>query len=121
MPDPSAGDKRRSGSRDVLSAPEFFDALRGVVAYREQPRVDDPLREAVDQIACNPAFAQSRLLRRILVALVSGGEFRRAEAAMLDASTQALVLGLIDLRAAGTRSPEEWILAIDAAQAAEGC
>jgi hypothetical protein len=121
MPGPTAGESRRSGARDLLTAAEFFETLSRVVAFREQPNVDDPLQTVVDQIASNPAFAQSRLLKRILIALVGGGEFRRAEAAMLDASTQALVLGLIDLRRAGTRSPEAWMRAIDAAEAATDC
>ncbi len=120
MPDPSAGDKRRSESRDLLTAAEFFDTLRRVVAFREQPHVADPLQHAVDQITHNPAFAQSRLLKRILVGLVRGGEFRRAEAAMLDASTQALVIALIDLHHAGTRPAQDWTRALDAAEAAAG-
>lgn len=121
MPEQNAGDRRRSESRDSLTAEEFFDVLRRVVAFREQPHITDPLQHAVDQITNNPAFAQSRLLKRILVALVRGGEFRRAEAAMLDAGTQALVIALIDLHRAGTRLPQDWSRALDAAEAATGC
>jgi hypothetical protein len=120
MPEQNAGDRRRNESRDLLTAEEFFDTLRHVVAFREQPHIADPLQHALAQITANPAFAQSRLLMRILIGLVSGGEFRRAEAAMLDASTQALVIALIDLHRAGTRSPQDWSRAVDAAEAAAG-
>jgi hypothetical protein len=113
----TAGDRRRAQSNDSLSAEAFFEALRSVVAFREQPAIADPLQHTVDQIGKNPAFAQSRLLRRILIALVMGGEFRRAEAAMLDSATQALVIALLDLHRAGTRSQQDWNRAIEAAQA----
>ena len=117
MSDQSAGDRRRSESRDSLTAAEFFDTLHRVVAFREQPHIADPLQHTVDQIVRDPAFAQSRLLKRILVALVRGGDFRRAEAAMLDAPTQALAIALIDLHRAGTRPAQDWNRAIDAAGA----
>jgi hypothetical protein len=114
----SAGAKRRDQSRDVLSAAEFFVVLRQVVSFREQPAIADPLQHAVDQISANPAFAQSQLLKRILVALVTGGNFRRAEATALDASTHALVMSLLELRRTGARSSQSWSDAIEAAEAA---
>ena len=92
--------------------------LRQVVSFREQPGMADPLQHAVHQINANPAFAQSQLLKRILVALVSGGDFRRAEATALDASTHALVLALLELRKTGARSRQDWIDAADAAKPA---
>lgn len=114
----SPGAKRREQSRDVVSAAEFFEILRQVVGFRENIPVADPLRNAVDQIGNNPAFAQSRLLKRILVAMVRGGDFRRAEATALDAPTHALVISLLDLRRAGARPGPDWNSAIDAAEAA---
>ena len=114
----SAGARRRDQSRDVLSAAEFFVMLRQVVTFREQPGTADPLQHAVDQINANPAFAQSRLLKRILVALVTGGDFRRAEASALDASTHALAVSLLELHRTGARSGQAWNDAIDAAEAA---
>jgi len=114
----SASAKGMNQSRDVLSAAEFFVVLRQAVSFREQPEISDPLQHAVDQINANPAFAQAQLLRRILVALVTGGEFRRAEATSLDASTHALVLALLELRRTGIRSRQDWNDAIAAAQAA---
>jgi hypothetical protein len=114
----SAGARRQAQSIDVVPAAEFFVILRQVVGFREQAAILDPLQHAVDQIRNNPAFAQSRLLQRILVALVKGGDFRRAEATALDSSTHALVLALLDLRQTGTRSGEDWSNAIEAAEAA---
>jgi hypothetical protein len=118
MHEENAGTRRTQQSKDLLTAVEFFETLRHVVGFREQPLIADPLQHAVDQIGTNPAFAQSRLLKRILVGLVTGGEFRRAEAATLDAATQSLVIALIDLHGAGTRPRQDWVRAIEAAEAA---
>lgn len=117
-PEPSAGARRNAQSKDLLSAAEFFAVLRQVVGFREQPAIADPLQHAVDQIRANPMFAQSRLLKRVLLALVrGGGEFRRAEAAALDASTHALVMALLELRRSGACSAQQWGRAIDAVDA----
>ena len=114
----SAGAKHREQSRDVLSAAEFFVMLGQVVKFREQPAIADPLQHAVDRIRANPAIAQSQLLKRILGALVAGGDFRRAEASALDASTHALVMSLLEVRRTGARSPQDWDEAIEAVEAA---
>lgn len=113
-------DTMRAPSSDVLSAPEFFSLVRRVIGFRAQSPIPDPLAAAVAQITSNPAFAQSRLLNRILSALVDGGEFRRAEAAALDAPTCALVLALVDLRSGGSQGRQNWVDAVAAAKAAEG-
>jgi len=105
-------------SSDVLAAPEFFSLVRRAIGFRAQPPIPDPLSTAVSQISSNPAFAQSRLLKRILVAIVSGGEFRRAEAAALDASSCALVIALLDLRNTGGQNRQLWVDAVAAADAA---
>ena len=118
MQEETAGARRIAQSKDMLSAAEFFELLRHVVGFREQPAIADPLQHAVDQISSNPVLAQSRLLKRILVALVAGGEFRRAETAALDAVTQALVIALLELHRTGARSPQDWSVAIEAAEAA---
>ncbi len=105
---------------EVLSAVEFQQALRHVIRFRQQLAVADPLAAVVKRIEQNPAFSQSRLLTRILGALTYGqGEFRRAEAAAFDAETLALVIALMDARAAGTRTSAEWKQAVEAARAAE--
>lgn len=103
-----------------LSAAQYQDALRQVVRFREQPAVADPLASAVKLIEQNPAFAQSRLLTRILVALTyDQGEFRRAEVAALDAGTYAMVIALMDAFGAGTSTRSTWEQAVSAARAAE--
>ena len=108
-----------SAARELLSGAEFLEMLRQVVDFRQHAKVADPLKAAVDQIGNNPAFSQSRLLMRILVALTSGGgEFRRAEVAALDAATLALVILLMNTHAEGTRPAEDWVRAIETAKAA---
>ena len=104
---------------EVLSAARFQEELRGVPRYRSRIPVGDPLQVAVKKIADNPAFTQSRLLARMLVALTyQEGEFRRAELATFDSDTHAMVIALMDVHAAGTCSREEWIRATEAARAA---
>ena len=106
-------------SSEQLSNSEFFDALRQVVGFRTYSAVEDPLALIVGRIAKQPAVYESRLLLRILVAMVHArGEFRRAELAALDAPTLAMVIGLMDLRSAGTRPDRDWTEAVAAAEAA---
>jgi hypothetical protein len=110
---------RSAESRELLSGPQFLVRLRQIVDFRERPVLDDPLRQAVDEIAKNPAFSQSRLLLRVLVAIASGtGEFRHAEISALDTTTLALVIAVMDARAAGTRPDADWAAAIETATAA---
>lgn len=105
---------------ELLSAAQFQEALRQVVRFREQPAVVDPLAAAVKRIEQNPAFTQSRLLTRILVALTyQQGEFRRAEVATLDAETYAMVIDLMDAFGLGTAARPAWEQAVAAARAAE--
>jgi hypothetical protein len=109
----------RVPSREELSGNEFLEGLRKVVGFRAYPDAPDPLVQIVERIVKQPAVAESRLLLRALVALVgSGGKFRRAELAALDAPTVALVIRLMDLRSAGTRTDQDWADAIAAAEAA---
>ena len=106
-------------SSEQLSVSEFLEGLRQVVGFRVYPDVQDPLGLIVERIIKQPAVAESRLLLRILVALFrSDGEFRRAELAALDAPTVAVVIRLMDLRSAGTRSDKDWTDAVAAAEAA---
>ena len=109
----------RSHSGELLSGVEFLEGLRHVIGFVDHPPAADPLALVVERIVKAPAVSQSRLLLRILVTLVHGrGEFRRAEIAALDAATCALVIHLMDLRSAGTRSERDWIDAATAAEAA---
>ena len=72
------------------------------------------------EIEKNPAFTQSRLLTRVLAALTyQQGEFRRAEIASFDSKMLATVIALMDAHAAGTSTREEWICAVDLANAAQ--
>ena len=103
-----------------LSAGQFLEALRHVLRFREQPLVGDPLASAVERIEANPAFTQSRLLTRILVALTyQEGDFRRAEIAALDAETCSMVITLMDAFTSGTSTRTAWEAAVASARAAE--
>ncbi len=102
-----------------LNAAQFQEALRQAARFRAGPPIDDPLAQAVERIEQNPAFSQSRLLARLLVALTyQKGEFRRAEIAGLDAPTVALAIGVMDAFGAGTFATAEWEAAVSKATAA---
>jgi hypothetical protein len=105
---------------ELLSAVQYQAALRQAVRFREQPPIDDPLAVTLKRIEQDPAFSQSRLLTRLLVALAyREGEFRRAEVAGLDAPTYALVIALLDAFAAGKPPLVDWERAVAAARAAQ--
>lgn len=105
---------------ECLSIPRFFEELRRAARARPGSPIGDPLDATVRRIESNPAFAQSRLLTRILAALTyQQGEFRRAEVAALDSVTLSMVITLMDMHAAGTSAREDWVRATDAAKAAE--
>ena len=104
-----------------LSIIQFADELRRALRFCPRAPAIDALGAIVRKIEQNPAFTQSRLLTRILAALTyQEGEFRRAEAAALDADSLAIAITLMDECAAGTCVREDWIRAVDAARAALG-
>ena len=116
----AAGAAGAAGAVELLSIPLFLEELRRVARFRAGAPIGDPLDAAVKKIEKNPAYAQSRLLTRILAALTyQQGEFRRAEIASLDSETLAMVITLMDTHAAGTTTREEWICAVDLAMAAQ--
>lgn len=120
MSERTAGAIRTDGAIELMSAARFQDELRRIA--RQSPRLSagDPLALIVKKIEQNPAFAQSRLLTRLLTALTyQKGEFRRAEAAALDLDTLSTVITLMDACSAGTLAREDWIHAVDAANAAQ--
>jgi hypothetical protein len=121
MSEQSAGARRAAAAVELMPMIGFQDVLRrSAQFFRPRLPVGDPLAETVKQIEQNPAYAQSRLLTRILTALTyQEGEFRRAEASSLDSETLFLVIKLMDACAAGAHTREEWIRAVDAARAAE--
>jgi hypothetical protein len=109
-----------AGLTEMLSPARFEEELRRIGRYRPRTPIGDPLDAAVKKIEKNPAFTQSRLLTRILAALTyQQGEFRRAEVAALDSETLDMVITLMDVHAAGTSTREEWVCAVDLAQAAQ--
>jgi len=114
------GSKTAAGATELLSPARFEEEVRRVARFRPSVAVGDPLDVAVRKIEQNPAFAQSRLLTRILTALAHReGEFRRAELSALDVASLDIVIALMDACAAGTSTREDWVRAVDAAKAAQ--
>lgn len=109
-----------AASNELLSFARFGEELRRIRRLGCPALVGQPLDAAVTKIQKNPAFAQSRLLFRVLTALTyQRGEFRRAEIAAFDSETLAMVTALMDAHASGTPPRGDWISAVDAASAAE--
>jgi len=116
------GSSPAAGAIELLSISGFQEELRRSARVRPGPVMDRPLDAAVKKIEKNPAFAQSRLLTRVLAGLTyQQGEFRRAEIAAFDSETLAMVIALMDDQAAGTATREEWVSAVDAAMVAQVC
>lgn len=104
---------------DVLTALQFQEELKRIARFEPVREVENPIDDAVRKIKANPALSQSRILGRFLSALASGeGEFRRAEASALDSATLRLVVALMNVEQAGTRTRREWMDAAGAADAA---
>ena len=119
MSEQRIGSGTASGTSDVMSAVEFQEELRRYGRFNLRPAVENPLAATVQKINDNPAFTQSRLLSRILTALTyERGEFRRAEAAALDAATLAIAIALMNTARAGTTARDDWIKAVTACDAA---
>ena len=120
MSEQGGGSRSAAGASELLSPARFEEELRRVARFRPRVPFVGPLDAAVRKIEANPAFAQSRLLTRILTALAyCEGEFRRAELSALDVVTLDIVIALMDACAAGTSTREDWVRAVDAAQAAQ--
>ena len=117
MSEQRTGPETRTG--DVMSAGQFQEELRRIARLNQRPAVENPLADAVKKIRDNPAFAQSRLLTRILTAITyDRGEFRRAEASALDSATLGLVIALMNAAGAGTTARAEWVNAVTACDSA---
>lgn len=98
----------------------FQDALRHLTRFMIGPPLDNPLAVAAKRIETNPAFAQSRLLTRLLAAMTSqSGEFRPTEISVFDKETLKVIVALINAHDAGTSPPADWQRAVDRAQAAQ--
>jgi hypothetical protein len=98
----------------------FQEELRRGVQVSAPAAFPDPLNDVVQSIERNPAFPQSRLLTRLLSALISqAGEFRSAEVFAFDTKTRAMVVALLDAFAAGIPARDDWQRAVDSANAAQ--
>lgn len=109
-----------AAASDTLSVTRFQEELRHGVQALAPAAFPNPLNDVVQSIERNPAFPQSRLLTRLLSALISqAGEFRSAEVFAFDTKTRAMVVALLDAFASGTPGREEWQRAVDSANAAQ--
>lgn len=104
---------------EMMSLAQFQEDLRRVARYDTKAAAPDPIKEALAIITANPAMPGARLMLRLLHALADGaGEFRRADAAAFDTAGLHVVIGLLDAARAGSKSREEWLAAVAAADAA---
>lgn len=109
-----------AATTDTLSVTRFQEELRRGVQALAPAAFPSPLNDVMQSIERNPAFPQSRLLTRLLSALISqAGEFRSAEVFAFDTKTRAMVVALLDGFAAGIPGRDEWQRAIDSANAAQ--
>ncbi len=98
----------------------FQDALRHLTRFMRGPPLDNPLEIAAKSIETNPAFAQSRLLTRLLAAMASqSGEFRLAEISVFDRDTLTVIVALMNTHDAGSATAADWQRAVDRAHAAQ--
>ena len=105
---------------DTLSVTRFQEELRRGVQALASAAYPNPLSDAVQIIERNPAFPPSRLLTRLLSALMSqAGEFRSAEVFTFDTQTRAMAVALLDAFALGVPARDEWQRATDSAIAAQ--
>ena len=109
-----------AAATDTLSVTRFQEELRRGVQALAPAAFLNPLNDVVQSIERNPAFPQSRLLTRLLSALISqAGEFRSAEVFAFDTKTRALVVALLDAFASGIPARDDWQRAVDSANAAQ--
>ncbi len=95
-------------SDELVSSIDFQDEMRRVARSHWLPNVEDPLGKLVTIIEDGPAFAQSRLLIRILDALAQQqGAFRHADITLLAMDTLGVVNSLLDAYAAGRVTAED--------------
>ena len=98
----------------------FLEALRHITRFMTGPLMENPLDVAVQRIEANPAFAQHRLLTRLLAALPGQqGMFRTEEASVFDRDTLAVIVSLTHAHDTGASPPADWQRAIDRAETAQ--
>ena len=84
------------------------------------PLMENPLDAAVQRIEANPAFAQHRLLTRLLAALPGQqGMFRTEEASVFDRDTLAVIVSLMHAHDTGASPPADWQRAINRVETAQ--
>jgi hypothetical protein len=116
----SGGVMAHPATNEPMSVVRFEAELRRGVQAMAPMAFPDALGDVVKSIELNPAFPQSRLLARLLSALVSQvGEFRSAEVFAFDTKTRAMVVALLDAFAAGIPGRDEWQRAVTSALAAQ--
>ena len=104
---------------EFISATQFQEEMRREARSHRLASVEDPLGKLVTKIEGGPAFAQSRLLTRILVALAhQQGTFRRADLTLLAMDSLGVVNSLLEAHAAGRITLEECTRAAGRATAA---
>jgi len=105
---------------DGHSFARFLTELRHTTRFMIAAADGHPLNDAVKHIETNPAFMQSRLLARVIIALnTRQGEFRTAEISVFDGETLKLLVGLMKAKDAGTFTSGEWDGAISRIHAAQ--
>lgn len=103
-----------------MSVARFQEELRRGVQVLAPTAVPDALADVMQIIERNPALPQSRLLTRLLSALITQvGEFRGAEVFAFDTRTRAIVVALLNNFASGTPPRDQWQHASDRALAAQ--
>jgi hypothetical protein len=104
----------------MLPLDEFEGELRRLARYSRSTAAADPLAAIVQKIVANPAFSESRLLTRLLGAVINvPGEFRFAEAAVFHSETLALIVSFLDLRRSGAVSDAQCRIAFKTVGGAE--
>ncbi len=120
MSEPNGNPQLATGAPAQQSFARFMDALRHITRFMTGPLLEHPLDAAVQRIEANPAYAQHRLLARLLAAMPGQqGEFRTAEASVFDKDTLAVIVSLIHTHDAGTAPAADWQRAIDRTHAAQ--
>ena len=106
-------------SEELISAVQFQDEMQREARSHHLASVEDPLGKLIAKIEGGPAFAQSRLLTRILVALSErSGTFRRADLMLLAMDSLGVVNSLLEGHAAGRITLDECTRAAGRATAA---
>ena len=103
-----------------MSVARFEVELRRGVQSLAPMAYPNALADVVQSIKRDPALPQSRLLTRLLSALITQvGEFRSAEVFAFDTKMRAVVVALLNDFASGVPARDEWQRAFDSADAAQ--